>query len=339
MKSEIFVMAEHREGEIEESSLAMLSQAKRLNEQLDNSCRLSAIVIGHGLKGLDEKIGQYGADQVYFFENEQLERYWPEIYTDLITQLVEEQTPDLFLLAETALGSDLAPRIAARLRVGLVTRCVDLRFAENGQLEVVRPVSSQYLYQRVAFRNQGLKMVTLSPAAMTKEDPDNANRAKVIRIVPVVDPQNLRTRYIEFIKADPKELDLAEADVIVCGGRGIGKDAFEIIHEFADALSASVGGTRPIVDWGLLPYERQIGQTGAYVSPTVLVACGLSGANEFTAGAEGAKRIIAINIDRTARIFKFADLGLIGDVHKIVPLLIEKVRRLKQNPTGGGPPP
>jgi electron transfer flavoprotein alpha subunit len=166
---------------------------------------------------------------------------------------------------------------------------------------------------------------------MARDDPEIKKRAEMIRIFPEIDPGQRRVRFIEFIKADPKTIGLEEADRIICGGRGVGKGAFELIYQLADVLNGSVGGTRPIIDWSILPYERQIGQTGVEVSPTLLVTLGVSGANEFTVGIEGSKRVIAINIDRKARIFKFADLGIIGDLHKIIPLIIDEIKRQKQS--------
>jgi electron transfer flavoprotein alpha subunit len=328
MSQEILIMVEQKKGTIEEPSFSLLSEGKRLNEKLASSHLLSAIVMGHGMKDLGSELGLYGADQVYYFENHLLEKYQPDLYTGLIANLVREKNPDFFLLGATSLGRDLAPRIAARLRVGLVTHCVDI-IADRNQLVVVKPVSDQYLYQKLVFRNQGLKMLTFSPNAMTKEDPDINKRAKVIRILPKIDQERGNVRFIELIKADPKTIGLEEADVIVCGGRGVGKGAFEMIHQLADALNGSVGGTRPIIDWGILPFERQIGQTGTEVFPSLLMTFGISGANEFTAGIEGSKLVIAINTDRKARIFKFADLGIIGDLHKIIPLLIERVKERK----------
>jgi electron transfer flavoprotein alpha subunit len=325
MGQEILIMVEQKEGTIEEPSFSLLSEGKRLNEKLESSHLLSAIVMGHGMEDLGSELGSYGADRVYYFENHLLEKYQPELYTELIANLVREKNPEILLLGVTSLGGDLAPRIAARLRVGLVTHCVDI-IADRNQLVVVKPVSDQYLYQKLVFRNQGLKMLTFSPNAITKEDPDINKRAKVIRILPKIGQERGSVRFVELIKADPKTISLEEADVIVCGGRGVGKQAFEMIHQLADALNGSVGGTRPIIDWGILPFERQIGQTGIEVSPTLLMTFGISGANEFTAGIEGSKLVIAINTDRKARIFKFADLGIIGDLHKIIPLLIERVK-------------
>lgn len=330
MSQEIFVMVEQKEGTIEEPSFSLLSEGKRLNEKMGNPHGLSAIVLGYEMKSLERELGQYGADKAYYFEDRQLKRYQPELYTGLIVDLIKERDPDVFLLGATPLSSDLAPRIAARLRVGLVTQCVDIR-VNGGQLEAVKAVSDQYLYQRVAFHKQGLKMVTLSPHVLAKEEPDTNKRAEVIWIRPAIDQEQIRTRFLALIKADPKTVGLEEADVIVCGGRGVGRETFDMIDQLADALNGAVGGTRPIIDWGVLPYERQIGQTGIDVSPTLLLTCGVSGANEFTVGIEGSKLVVSMNIDRRARIFKFADLGIVGDLHKIIPLVIHQNKRHKQN--------
>jgi len=333
MSQEIFIMVEQKEGAVEEPSFSLLSEGKKLSEKLGNSPLLSAIVMGHGMKGLGGELGSYGADRVYYFENPQLEQYQPDLYTGLIANLVREKNPDFFLLGETSLGRDLAPRIAARLRAGLVTHCVDI-IADRNQLTVVKPVSDQYLYQKLVFRNPGLKMLTFSPNAMTRGDPDINNinkKAEVIRIFPKMDQEQGSVRFLKLIKADPKTISLEEADMIICGGRGVGKEAFEMIYQLAEALNGSIGGTRPVIDWGILPYERQIGQTGIEVFPTFLMTLGISGANEFTVGIEGAKLVIAINTDRKVRIFKFADLGIIGDLYKIIPLIIDRVKRNKQD--------
>ena len=143
---------------------------------------------------------------------------------------------------------------------------------------------------------------------------------------------DLKTRTVDVIEAAPEDLDLEEADIIVACGRGIGKgEAFDVIHELARAIGGSVGGTRPIIDWGALPYERQIGQTGKYVSPRLIINCGISGANEYTAGMEKSQQIIAIDINPRARMFRFADLGVVGDAHEILPSLIERVKELKDS--------
>jgi electron transfer flavoprotein alpha subunit len=330
MTQEIFVMVEQKEGMVEEPSFSLLSEGRRLGEKLGNSHLISAIIMGHGMNDLESELGSYGADRVYYFENSLLERYQPDLYTGLITNLVKEKNPVFFLFGATSLGVDLAPRLAARLKVGLVTYCVDIIVDQN-HLAVVKPISDQFLYQKMVFRNPGLKMLTFSPNALTRGDPDINKKAEVIKILPKVDQGQTNVQFIELIKADPKTIDLEEADMIICGGRGVGKEAFELIDRLADTLNGSIGGTRPIIDWGILPYERQIGQTGIEVFPTLLMTLGISGANEFTVGIEGSKIVIAVNIDRKARIFRFADLGVIGDLHKIIPLVIDQVTELKKN--------
>jgi electron transfer flavoprotein alpha subunit len=330
MSQEIFVMAEQKWGMIEEVSFSLLSEGKRLKERFESPHLLSAILLGHGMEDLESALGPYGADRVYYWDHPLLEKYEPDLYISLMVGLVKEKNPDLFLLGATSLGNDLAPRIAARLKAGLVTQCVDISL-DHDQLAVVKPVSDQYLYQKIIFRSRETKMVTFSPNAMAKEGPDINKRADVIRMLPEIDPEHNRVRFIEWIKADPKTIRLEEADRIICGGRGVGKEAFELIYQLADALNGSVGGTRPVIDWGILPYERQIGQTGVEVFPNLLMTFGISGANEFTIGIEGSKLVIAINTDRNARIFKFADLGITGDVHKIIPLIIEQIKRHKKN--------
>ncbi len=329
MGQEIFIMAEQREGTIAESSFLLLSEGKRLKKKLGVFHSLSAILVGHGMKDLESELGSHGADRVYYFDHPLLEKYEPDLYTGLIAEWTREKNPDLFLLGATALGRDLAPRIAARLRVGLVTQCVDL-IVDRDQLTAVKPVSNQYLYQMVAFRGQGPKMLTFAVNTMAKDDPDLRRRAELIRILPQIGKERPRIRFVELINADPRTIGLEEADRIVCGGRGVGKGTFDVIFQLADALNGSVGGTRPVIDWGILPYERQIGQTGIEVTPTLLMTFGISGANEFTVGMEGSKLVIAINMDRKARIFKFADLGIIGDLHKIVPFLIDEVKKQRQ---------
>jgi len=329
MGQEIFIMTEQKDGTIEESSFLLLSEGKRLKDTLGSLHTLSAILVGHGMKDLEGELGSQGADRVYCFDHPLLEKYQPDLYTGLIAEWVREKNPDFFLLGATVLGRDLAPRIAARLRAGLVTQCVDI-LIDGDRVIAVKPVSDQYLYQKVIFRSQGTKMLTFAVNAMAKDAPDLNRRAEVIRILPQIDKERPRVRSMELIKADPKTIGLEEADRIVCGGRGVGKGAFEVIYQLADALNGSVGGTRPVIDWGILPYERQIGQTGIEVFPTLLMTLGISGANEFTAGMEGSKLVVAINTDRKARIFKFADLGIIGDLHKIIPSLIDQVKKKKQ---------
>lgn len=329
MTQEIFIMMEQKEGVLEEPSFSLLSEGKGLRERLGSSHLISAIVMGDGIRNLERELGSWGADRVYYFESPLLKRYQSDFYLNLLSGLVGEKNPDFFLFGATSLGNDLAPRLAARLRVGLITHCVDL-YVDQNRVEVVKSISDQFLHQKLVFRHSGLRIITFSLHALMRGDQDFQKRAEVIKISPKIEPGQERVRFVNWLKADPKTIGLEEADIIVCGGRGVGKKTFEIVHQLADAINGSVGGTRPVIDWGILPYERQIGQTGVEVSPTLLMALGISGANEFTVGIEGSKMVIAINMDRKARIFKFADLGIIGDIHQVMPLVIDQIKKVKK---------
>jgi len=166
---------------------------------------------------------------------------------------------------------------------------------------------------------------------MITPEPAGEKTAKVIvKDLPELSTRNLKTEIVEVIEASPGDLEIEEADIVVAGGRGVGKDKrFEIIHELAAEIGGSVAGTRPVVDWQTLSYARQIGQTGKAVTPQLIINCGISGANEYTAGMEKSRNVVAINIDPRARIFRFADLGVVGDLHQILPLLIKRLKEEK----------
>ncbi|MCA1795227.1 MAG: electron transfer flavoprotein subunit alpha/FixB family protein, partial [Desulfobacteraceae bacterium] len=176
-----------------------------------------------------------------------------------------------------------------------------------------------------------LPLVSFLPAVLFDTQPDKKTDATVMTLAPEVSKDALKTKTTKIIQADPEHLDLEEADIVVAGGRGAGKDeAFDIIHRLARVIGGTVGATRPIIDWGTLPYERQIGKTGKTVAPRLIINCGISGANEYTAGIEKSQRTIAIDQNPKARIFRFADLGVVGDVHEILPLLIEQIEQIEQ---------
>jgi electron transfer flavoprotein alpha subunit len=200
----------------------------------------------------------------------------------------------------------------------------------DGTARAIRPVANGYLFEEVVLNARPAPIILFLPAVLFDTEPDRETAATVTNI-PLPDPaDDLKTRTVKVIEAAPEDLDLAEADIIVAGGRGIGKgESFDIIHELARAIGGSVGGTRPIIDWSTLPYERQIGQTGKYVSPRLIINCGISGANEYTAGMEKSQQVVAIDLNPRARMFRFADLGVIGDVHEILPPLIERIKKLK----------
>ena len=234
--------------------------------------------------------------------------------------------PSTILMAQSLETADLSSRLAAFMGTALVTRAMDFKINEKGKGVAVRPVSNGYLFERVIIETEEAPIICFLPAVLSPPEPDGSGSTKIVMEPLELSSYDLKTKVKEVIESAPEALNIEEADIVVSGGRGVGKgEAFNIMHELAGAIGGSVGGTRPIIDWQALPFDRQIGQTGKTVVPRLLFACGISGANEFTAGMEKSRLVIAVNTDPRARIFRFADLSVIGDVQEVIPRLIEKL--------------
>lgn len=330
VKEEVWIFAEHRQGECTDAALGLLGEGKRLCKKITGS-RLCAIVLGHGKESPAQDLGSYGADRIYSLEHESLEPYSTDTAASLIADFVRDKAPFLVLFPADSLGADLAARVAARLRVALVTNCVDIKMGSGRRLEFVKPVSDEMLYASVQTAGEGVRIATVVPDVMDPEEPDKKNRAEVQEIHPSLGVQADRLRTLERIKGDPRTISLEEAEIVVAGGRGVGDSrSFQLIHDLADALQGSVGGSRPVVDDGNLPFERQIGRTGKNTSPKLFVACGISGASEFTGGMEKSKKIVVVNTDKNAPILKMADLGVVADAREVIPEIVRRVREKKE---------
>lgn len=332
MSQDIWILVQHREGIIEDVTFGLIGEARRLLSEFGREGTITAVALGSGLEPELSIIGVYGADKVIYIESVFLDRYNGELFARVLSNLAKKHNPSYILMAHTAETADLSPRLAALLETGLITKAMDFKIDQSGKALAIRPVANGYLFEEIHFDYLSPYIVSFLPSVLTAPEPDMMEKAEIL-IEPMDEsPYDLRTRVIEVIEADPKELDLEEADIIVSGGLGVGKgEVFNIIHELARALGGSVGGTRPIIDWQTLPFERQIGQTGKAVTPHLIFACGISGANEFTAGMEKSKLVIVINTDPRGRIFRFADLGVIGDVHEILPILIAQLKELRDS--------
>ena len=328
--TDIWIFVQQRDNEIEEITFGLITEAKRLLEQLGEAGQVTAVALGSASESVLETLGTYGVNRVLRVTNDRMNRYQGEVFGRALFDLVQKENPACLLMAQSSETEDLAQRVAAVMKTALVTRAVDFSMAADGTARAIRPVANGYLFEEVALNTRPAPIVLFLPAVLFDTEPDRETAATVTNI-PFPDPaDDLKTRTVKVIEAAPEDLDLEEADIIVAGGRGVGKgESFDIIHELARAIGGSVGGTRPIIDWGVLPYERQIGQTGKYVSPRLIINCGISGANEYTAGMEKSQQVIAIDLNPRARMFRFADLGVIGDVHEILPPLIERVKELK----------
>ena len=237
----------------------------------------------------------------------------------------------MIMLAATGGGQDLASRLAARLRVPHASDCISFQVTAGGALAAVRPAYGGQAHQVVGLRGRQPWVITLRPGAAGVGRATAGRRADVERVVPEIAPERLSVRVIGLVEADPATIDLAEAELVVAGGRGAGgPDGWKQIQGLAEALGASLGATRPAVDQGWAPFDRQIGQTGKTVKARLYVACGISGASQHTLGMQQSEVIVAINTDKSAPIMKMAHLALVGDLRAVIPALVRRIRTLRR---------
>ncbi len=320
MANKILVYLEQRNGIIKKSSLEAVKVGKDFSEKL--GCEVEALVIGSEVSDLG-KVGGYGINKIIHLKNSDLELYSPTAYTKLVVQHVQENSADVLLFANTALGKDLAPRVAANLDCGIAMDCVALDI--EGDITATRPVYAGKALIDVKL-NSEIKIFTLRPNVFNAGEPTGDSAS--VEVKEVSNP-DLSTKVVEIKKSEGK-LDVAEADIIVSGGRGLkGTENFKMIEELAEVLGAAVGASRAVVDAGWRPHGEQVGQTGKTVTPTLYVAVGISGAIQHLAGMRSSKYIVAINKDKDAPIFSIADYGIAGDAFEVVPKLIEEIKKLK----------
>ena len=318
----ILVFVEQRGGRIRSVSNEALGEASRLKGALGGE--VVAILPCASDPGAGS-LGAAGADKVRLAAHPGLGSYDPAGYTRAVVAAAEELEPALILFPASSLGKDLAPRVAARLGVGLASDCTALA-VEGGRHVATRPVYAGKAIQKVAFPKTPA-IASLRPKVFAPVS--NAGAAGAVAIAAVSDPAPNRMRLLRTAAASGSKVDLTESEVIVSGGRGLkGPENFKLIEELAGALGATVGASRAVVDAGWRPHSEQVGQTGKTVSPKLYVAVGISGAIQHLAGMSSSRCIVAINKDPDAPIFKVADYGLVGDLFEVVPALTEAVKKL-----------
>ncbi len=321
MANKILVFIEQRNGQIKKSSIEAAKIASNLASK--NSHSVEAVTIGNEIEGLNG-LGGYGISKVTHFKNPLLENYSTSAYKEVVSNYAKEIDADILFFANTALGKDLAPYIAVNLDAGIATDVTALNF-ENNEIIATRPVYGGKAIIDIKITSSK-KIFTLRPNIFNP-GVSSGNNAEV-NVVNVENP-NLSCKVIGIKKSEGK-LDVAEADIIVSGGRGLkGPEHFHLVEELADVLGAAVGSSRAVVDAGWRSHSEQVGQTGKTVSPTLYVALGISGAIQHLAGMRSSKYIVAINKDKDAPIFQVADYGIAGDVFEVVPALIEEIKRIK----------
>ncbi len=314
----ILVFVEQRNSEVRKASLQALSEAKRQGGVV------SAVLPGSGIGDAAAGLGAWGADKVYVADDPNLEVYSSDGYAEVVVKAVEQAQPSAIFFAGTAMGRDLAPTVAARLGVGAIPDAVSLAL-DGETFSVRRPVYSGKAITTVDTAGNTPQVISLRPNVFAAEEASGAGE------VVALDGLSLSIRAVvkELLEAAGGELDVAEADVIVSGGRGIkGPENFALIKSLADALGGAVGASRAAVDAGWIEHSHQVGQTGKVVSPSLYIAAGISGAIQHLAGMSSSKVIVAINKDPDAPIFKVADYGIVGDLFDVIPPMVEAIKAL-----------
>ncbi len=324
----VLVFAERRDGSLRRPTLEAVGTACRLARILGG--RVDVLALGPGASACAREVGSHGADRLFVAEEPHLELYAPEGYAATLAEAARESGAAAVLVPATILGKDVAARAAARLGVGCLSDVVEIEVGEDGVLRGKRPIYSGKAYAWLAIPKARPAFATLRPNVFPLPAAIAERSADVIAIPAAVPADRLRVRTVRVEKAAEQELDVAEASMIVSGGRGLQDPSnFRIVRELASVLGAAVGASRAVVDAGWIPHAHQVGQTGKVVSPNLYIACGISGAIQHLAGMSSAKVIVAINKDREAPIFKVADYGIVGDLFEVIPRLTEEIRKLK----------
>ncbi len=323
----LWVVAEHDGREFAGVTLELLGAGQTLARQIDEP--VSLVLLGHGVDHLVTPAAEAGADRVYLVQHEVLKQYRTGPHTDVICGLIEAQKPEIVLYGATAQGRDLAPRIASRLGAGLTADCTGLDIDPTDRLLVqTRPAFGGNVMATILCREARPQMATVRPKVMVKLQPRQGATTEVTEVPVNLDERSVLTRILEVVREEKESVNLAEAEIIVSGGRGLRKpENFELVAELADALGAAVGASRATVDAGWIPAYHQVGQTGTTVQPRLYIACGISGAIQHLAGMQSSEIIVAINQDPDAPIFKIATYGIVGDLFEVIPALTEAVRR------------
>lgn len=324
----ILVFIERRNGKIKKVSFEALGVARRLSGKINAG--VDAVLIGSNIDDMTREVSRYGADRIFLADGPIFSKYSSEGYSYIISDLAGRVKPLAILMGATAMGKDLAPGLAARLRTGLASDCIALDMDESGLISVTRPMYGGKLWAELSFSRPEFQIVTLRPNVFSAIEPMESPDVKIEKVLVKPDQGTIRAVVREVVAGSGSAVELTEARIIVSGGRGLkGPENFKVIEELAQALGAAVGASRAAVDAGWKPHSYQVGLTGKTVSPTLYIACGISGAIQHQAGMSSSKYIVAINKDPKAPIFKIANYGIVGDIFEVVPLLTEEIRRVK----------
>ena len=339
----VYIYAQQVDNKLSDIAFELIGKAKELAADLNTD--VTAVLLGSNVKGLADELGEYGADKVIVVDNPALETYRTEPYAQALVSVVEEYKPEILLVGATAIGRDLGPTVSARVATGLTADCTKLEIGDfplvavpgkeseqkHNQLLMTRPAFGGNTIATIACPDNRPQMATVRPGVMQKLPKEAGRKAEVIEFNPTLEENNRYVEILNVVKAVGNVENIMDAKVLVSGGPGVGSaENFEMLRDLASCFNGGmVSCSRAVVENGWLPADYQVGQTGKTVRPQIYFAVGISGAIQHVAGMEESDLIIAINKDEDAPIFDVADYGLVGDLNKIVPQLVEALKAAK----------
>jgi electron transfer flavoprotein alpha subunit len=333
-QGEVWVFAEQEDGVLHDVSLELCGKARELADRL--GVRMGVVLPGANVLGLAQRLIAQGADKVYVVDDPRLSHFQTSPYAHVVCALIQKHCPQIVMYGATPLGRDLAPRVASAMRAGMTADCTDLEISDvtdprtkethPNLLLQIRPAFGGNIIATIVNYDWWPQMATVREGVMPLAPADASRSGEVIRETVELDPAMLAVKLIER-HIEPRKVNLKGARVIVAGGGGVGsKDNFKLIYELAGVIGGAVGASRAAVDSGFIGKEHQVGQTGTTVRPALYIAAGISGAVQHRAGMEDSAKVIAINSDRDAPIFSVAHYGIVGDLNKVIPMMIKALR-------------
>ena len=334
-KGDVWVVAEQQDGQLHDVSLELLSKGRELADTL--GVKLGAVLLGAKVDTLATRLVQHGADRVLAGEDARLAHYQTNPFAKIVSRLIEEHRPQIVIFGATSVGRDLAPRVASSVRAGLTADCTDLEIGEHVEahtgrkyerlLYQIRPAFGGNIIATIVNPERWPQMATVREGVMRMPEADVKRKGEILRFKPDLATGDFALKILDH-KSAPRKVNLKAARVIVAGGAGVGsKENFRRLWDLANVLGGAVAASRAAVDNGWIDKEHQVGQTGTTVRPALYIAVGISGAVQHRAGMSEAQKIVAINSDAAAPIFQVAHYGIVGDLNKVIPMMIDAIRK------------
>jgi len=316
--------------ETDRLSLGLLTEARYVAEKAGGT--VTALVLGDQPRDCSEVLGRYGIARSYVFQDPLLKHFSAGAYAAALLPKIQSENPWLFLMGDTAAGRELAPRLAVLLETGVVSNCARIELSRPENPQFYRSVYGDQLYQEIVFQTDKTMLVTMNTGVLSAAPPDRPRITRALTIEPRLTAESMETRHLEYLPADFQTVDIVEATTIVSAGMGaVTDELLPLVEELAGLIEGAIGTTRPVVDEGKIERERMIGQTGRVVSPEFYLALGISGATHHVGGIQESGKIVAVNRDPQAPIFQSSDVGITADLKDVLPVLIARIKRAKDN--------